>query len=102
MLSEPVLPALSVAEHDTVFAPTLNESTEPQDGRPATPERLSVALAVTVADPCNKTGFGVTDPDTTGFVLSNLNDPEAAGAEELPALSVQEPETVSPLPSGPE
>src|SRR4029077_4787455 len=71
------------------------------DGVPVTTDRLSVAPEVTDAEPFRSTGFGLTDAVTTGSVLSYLNSAEAAGAEVLPALSVQVPETLRPVPSGP-
>ena len=97
----PRFPALSDTVQVTDLGPTLDVSSAPHNGEPTTPDRLSVALLVTIAAPFKTTGFGLTEAVTAGSVLSYLKAAEAVVADGLPALSVQVPETVSPLPSGP-
>src|SRR5262245_9950194 len=81
-----MLPALSVAVQITVFVPALVVSSAPQLWD-ATPERLSLALAVTVALPPDCTGLGLTTGLSVGAVLSTLT--LYVALPRLPARSAQ-------------
>ena len=69
-----VLPALSVAEHVSVFAPTELVTTGPQLCE-STPDSESVAFAEAVCVPLRRIGWGVIVGLRFGAVLSTLMFP---------------------------
>jgi hypothetical protein len=87
---------------ETLCVPTVLVSTASHDvADESMREVASLAFALAVAEPFNKTGLGETLGLSVGFVLSYLNGPDATRADVFPALSVQLPFTAAVLLSGP-